>query len=66
VLSIETSSTPAPSSSSATASISGTVAPASQTFEVRLPASPSGGSRKQVIPDALATSVPATFSCRSW
>jgi hypothetical protein len=66
VLSIETSSTPAASSSAATASISGTVAPASQTLETRLPAASSGGRRRQIILVALAMPVPATFSWRSW
>ena len=46
--------------------IAGTVAATSHVLERRRSFPGSGGSRRHTIPDAFATSIPATRSCRSW
>jgi hypothetical protein len=64
--SIDTSSTPSASSAAASARIAVTVAATSSVRDRRRPPSRAAGSRVQTTADALATSIPAAFSCRSW
>ncbi len=63
---MDTICTPSASSRPASAATSATVAGTVQATPTRRPPSRAGGSRTHTTPDALATSIPAHRSYRSW